>query len=267
MYNLNPKQKGQIKSLHGLLEKHVKDFPCKDDEVLEKSVIINGEVVTSLFELEERYSLAKIQDDKNTVSQIKKIRTQSYTYGLYYQNKRNIQHVLFDCKSDGFRTGHISVAAAVAKKLGITTGPDRPVPDHLFSRNVIAKYLIELYRKGELTYEKLCELILILCATVEITSNENTIVSGIITKNAFEINDLFQMKHYKEAGIYLVRNYTKKGNDFDYTRPLKEEVESSFLQEVIIDDGLDTIEQQSFQTSIFKSNSNIEITTLENYFK
>ena len=129
--------------------------------------------------------------------------------------------MIYEFKSSGFFCGLQSKGLIIPKK-------NKPTHDHVYSRQLISKYILEEHLKEPFTIDKLREILPILLTTIILSKEDNAKLSSIVTKNKFTIEDLKKMKHYKKGNISL--EY-KNGNGY------YEELVTEEMKELI---GLDT---------------------------
>lgn len=112
-----------------------------------------------------------------------------------YAWKRQISNLLFDIKSNGYPTGLVTRKA-------LETDKPYYVKDHVYSRGTVAEYLIDTYRTEPFDMEWLRNNFPRLTTSIFVTQEEN-ILLGQIAKE-MSLGELFEMEHYKTAGIELL---------------------------------------------------------------
>jgi len=75
--------------------------------------------------------------------------------------------------------------------------------DHIYSRDAISKYLIERHKVKPFTLNELERLLPILCTSINLDSKTNKKLSEIGKEHQLTVEDYYQLKHYKLAGLEL----------------------------------------------------------------
>ena len=118
--------------------------------------------------------------------------------------ERTISNLLYEFSIIGFPCGLKS------KGLIIPKGKS-PTYDHVYSRKLVSKYLMDEYIKEPITIEKLKEILPPLLTSIILSKEDNKKLSTIVKKKKYTLKDLMKMKHYKKANISL--EY-KNGNGY-----------------------------------------------------
>jgi len=77
--------------------------------------------------------------------------------------------------------------------------------DHVYSINRISEHLIKQFDGGNWNWDDVCKELPFLLTTIEVSPKENNRL-GVSQRGAqkYDIEDLFNMQHYKDCGIKLV---------------------------------------------------------------
>ena len=152
---------------------------------------------------------------------------QSYGSGVekytQYMN-RVIQNTLYDYKSNGFYTG----LASEDGMIGNPNDKGGPCYDHVYSRKLSSQLIMDKHLENPLGMDKLMEMLVLLNSSILISPEENRILSSVVEKNNFSIQDLRQMKHYGKADIELLFNPKRPG-------VLEGQLITKYMKELIVE--------------------------------
>lgn len=113
--------------------------------------------------------------------------------------ERILSNLEFEC-GPGWSTG--------LKVVGVK---NTKTSEHVINRKSSSQYLLERNLVNPFTIDELEKIIPVLCTTIKVDAATNKKLSEVCKNNEFTLEDLFNLKHYKQLGLKLEPIVMKNG--------------------------------------------------------
>ena len=182
---------------------------------------------------------AKTERKMEWLNSLKVFLDQGSNKHSHNQRKGFIGTCIYRFNHQGFPIKLMSLAALERRKDRESKGL-RPMhtSDHVYSINKISEYLIYQFDGGFKDWDEICEELPFLLTTIEVSPNENNRL-GVSQRGIkkYNMEDLFNMKHYKDLKRRLVEIPDKLKKDGTPKKPASYydfELRTANIKELII---------------------------------